>query len=532
MSGILDRQHDAAAGRTFGRDADSLSGRVPGSVLEQVREDLVDEDRVHAHRRQIVRDRDLDHRGREHRCQAFDHRVDQIGQVVQFERRVQRPAFDAAQIEHVAHETAQALRLRVDRAGGGALLVARQLDVRIHEISGGRPNRRQRRAQVVRHRIEQRRLERVSLARDFGCGGLGGEPVTHDRLTELVGGGGEKPSMRPARERIAVDARRPNRADDIAARQDRDAEYGQRLVALAGLLVGGFGGGCMGRFAAVFRARQVGGFMARFAAVLVESTGGGLPHASPARLRLGRARVHDPARSESRSGLPGPAVGHDALLRGGTAQADPDALHLGLARQPVRQQRSRLQGGGRVGGVAAHGEHGASLRSAQLRLAPALELKSAEAADRDGHDQEQQQVEPLLGRRHGERVERRHEEEVVDEERGDGGRDGEPAAVRHADGHDRQQVDDGGIGHFERANDDQGEPRRQHQPDARNRQSPERRAAWSRVGDTDSAQHALMVGRCGRGAASEGAPASRVGGSTPSGSTQGAGQSVSCPTED
>ena len=349
----------------------------------------------------------------------------------------------------------------------------------------------------MRDRIEQSRLERVSLARDLRRGGLGGEPVTHHRLAELVGGGGEQPGVRAAGERVAVDAGRPHRADGLAAGLDRDAEDGDGFVALMRVFLGGL----VARLARLFAA----GFAARLVRVFVERTTGRLAHACPARLRLRRARVHDPARDERRPGFPGPAVGHDAFLPDGPAQADPDTLHLGLARQPIRQQRGRFEGAGGVGGVAAHGEHGARLRCAQLRFAPALELQGAEAADRDRHDQEQQQVQPLLRRGDGEGVERPDEEEVVHEERGDGSRDGEPAAVRHADRHHRQQVDDRGVGHLQHVNDDRGEHRRQHQPDAGNSQSRERRAAWAGDGDAGSAQHALMVGRRARAAASVGA---------------------------
>jgi hypothetical protein len=56
--------------------------------------------------------------------------------------------------------------------------------------------------------------------------------------------------MGPARERVAVNARRPDGAYDLAAGLDRDAEDGHRLVVLVDGVMTRFAGGVVARFAA------------------------------------------------------------------------------------------------------------------------------------------------------------------------------------------------------------------------------------------------------------------------------------------
>ncbi len=126
--------------------------------------------------------------------------------------------------------------------------------------------------------------------------------------------------------------------------------------------------------------------------------------------------VERPARSDRWTRLARPRVGHDSLLSNRVAQADPDPGHLGLPAQARGQERRRFQGGRRRGDVAAHGEHGPSLRAAQLGLTATLPLQRRQPADGDGHHQEEQQIEPLLGSGDGKRVEGLGEEEVVQKE--------------------------------------------------------------------------------------------------------------------
>ena len=355
-TGVLDDQLHPIVGRAAGRDRDAAARRVSGRILEQIGEDLVHEQRVHAHRRQVFRHRDLDRRRSQQRRQALDHRIDQVGQVVQLERRMQRAAFDPAQVEHVAHQPAQALRLRVDRAGGGPLFVARPIHVGVHQVPGGSPDRGQRRAQVVRNRIEKGGFQGIALAGHFRGRRLGGEAVADDRLAELVGCGGEKAGVRSAREGVAVDARGPDRADGLAAGLDRHAEDGHGFVWHAP--------GQVRRLVRKFLLVSANErrLVDPLPLVVVEPTGGGIADSGPRRLRFRRTRMEHPARCERRSRLLVPAVGDDALLARRRSQPDPDAIHLRLAHEASREQRRGLQGRGRIGGVPAHGEHRPRLR--------------------------------------------------------------------------------------------------------------------------------------------------------------------------
>ena len=79
------------------------------------------------------------------------------------------------------------------------------------------------------------------------------------------------------------------------------------------------------------------------------------------------------------------------------AQPHPDAGHLSLASETGRDERRRFQGGRRIGNAAAHCEHRPRLGRAQLGLTAALQLQRAQPSDGDGHHQEEQQIQPLLG---------------------------------------------------------------------------------------------------------------------------------------
>ena len=205
--------------------------------------------------------------------------------------------------------------------------------------------------------------------------------------------------------------------------------------------------------------------------------------------------MEHPPRTDQRPRIRVSAVGDNSLFRERRSQAHPNSIHLRFTDQTVRHHRGRLQGRGGIRGVPAHSEHRPRLGRAQVRLATALQLERAEAADRDGDHEKQQQIQPLLRRSHGEGVQGPDEEEVVDEERRHGCRDGEPAAVRHADGYDRQQVDDRSVRYVELVDEDEGKQRDQRETRARHGQPGERRAPGASDRRTQTAQHATMVGR-------------------------------------
>ena len=305
---------------------------------------------------------------------------------------MKRSAFDSTQVEHVPDQPAEPHRLEVDRSGDRSRLVRVQRDIGVHEIPGRGPDRRQRRAQVVGDRIEQRRLEGVALPGHFRLGGFGGETVAHHRLAELIGRRGQNSRVRPTRHRIPDGARGPDRADRLEARLDRHPK--QRL---------GFY-----PFATVWDPLAAGAgypFPGASGAFVVDP--------DPVRLSLGRGCVEQPARSDRGSGLAGHVAGHDPLVAGGGSEPDPDTRHLGLAGQSLGQTRSGLERGGGGGDFAAHGEHRLRLGRAELGFLAPLHLERAQPPDGDGHDEEEQQVQPFFGRGDREGVEGLNEKEVV-----------------------------------------------------------------------------------------------------------------------
>ena len=111
------------------------------------------------------------------------------------EVRSQLAGIDAAHVEQVRDEPVEPLGLAIDRGGDLAALLGRPLDVGVHQRPGGGPDRRQRRPQVVRDRVEQRRLERVAPPGDLGGRRLALEPVALERAADLVGGRGQDPRL-------------------------------------------------------------------------------------------------------------------------------------------------------------------------------------------------------------------------------------------------------------------------------------------------------------------------------------------------
>ena len=102
---------------------------------------------------------------------------------------------DAAHVEQVDHQRGQPVGLVLD---GGEELVAvlvRPVDVGLAEAAGRRLDPRQRRAQVVRHRLQQRAAQLVGLGQRRGPGRLGADAAAVDRRRELGDEGVEHPAV-------------------------------------------------------------------------------------------------------------------------------------------------------------------------------------------------------------------------------------------------------------------------------------------------------------------------------------------------
>ena len=132
--------------------------------------------------------------GQRSRREALERADEQIVELERVRPGAQHAGLDPAQVEQVGDQSVEVLDLALD--GIDALAFAPRSSRRPPERAGRGADRGQRRAQVVRHGLEQRRLQRVALARHLGGVRLGGEAIVGDRLAQLVGGGGEQPRLR------------------------------------------------------------------------------------------------------------------------------------------------------------------------------------------------------------------------------------------------------------------------------------------------------------------------------------------------
>ncbi len=112
--GELDLVGVSASGHGFYDDLGSRRA-VPGSVLEQVRQRLGDERRVHLEGRKVLGDDPSQARGVE---RGLDQRGGLINEVVYHDRLAFWPAgpgFESPKLEHGAHKARQAVGLLLDR---------------------------------------------------------------------------------------------------------------------------------------------------------------------------------------------------------------------------------------------------------------------------------------------------------------------------------------------------------------------------------------------------------------------------------
>ena len=311
----------------------------------------------------------------------------------------------------------------------------------------------QRRPQVVRDRLEQRGLERVALAGDLRGLRLGGEPILGERLADLVGGGRQEPRLASGPGSPAArSAQRPDRPEDVAARP-RSAR---------------------GRFLGVAGA-------AAFA-----------PGRRWTRTHWAAGRPGCAAEHLLDAGLdvrpdPSPCRRTDLLARVVRPERDPDVRDMpDLVPEEQRrwaQDASRVDG--RVASSRLTREQRARLALARLRDVGARPLERRQLPDDDADEQEQDEVEPLarVGDREG--VQRGDEEEVVEQERADGGDDRAGGARDVGRRHHGEEVGARRVGHpdhaLEQRDGPRGEPeRRRTGPDA---------AGGARGGRTIVGQH-------------------------------------------
>jgi len=199
-----DHLAEEARAAEVARQSDALKSALLQSVSHDLRTPLAT---IRAAAGTLRPDSDLDPAGRSASAEAIEREVARL---------------DPPEVEEIGDEAIEALDLALD--GGRARPPALGVDVALGaKRARGGPDRRERRPEIVRDRLEQRGLESVALARDLGGPRLRREPVRRQRLTDLVRGGRQEPRRRPVGVAAATVARRPHRPEDPAARLDSNA---------------------------------------------------------------------------------------------------------------------------------------------------------------------------------------------------------------------------------------------------------------------------------------------------------------------
>ena len=101
-------------------------------------------------------------------------------------------AFDARQIKQVTDQVVQVRRLFFDRLGEILTFLLGPGHVLLAQAAGGRHDRRQRRAQVVRHGVQQRPTQLIRAAQNLGLGRLLAEPCAFIEPANLRRRGGDQ----------------------------------------------------------------------------------------------------------------------------------------------------------------------------------------------------------------------------------------------------------------------------------------------------------------------------------------------------
>ena len=238
-AGILDRQpHNLLVGQRRGGHPDPGSGRrVLEGVLERVGHGRIEEDRVGLHRRCL--EGNVNRAAREARPEPLDRAPDEVLQLEDVRLGPQGSRLDPAQVQHVGDQPVEVLDLPIDRIGALALSLLVQVAAGPERSRGGADGG-ERRAQVMRHGLEQRRLDGVALAGNLRRLGSRRQRVERHGLAHLVGGRGEQPRLGAVGLPVRPVAKGPDRPEHASAgldphavcleRRCRPAPRGRRLV--------------------------------------------------------------------------------------------------------------------------------------------------------------------------------------------------------------------------------------------------------------------------------------------------------------
>ena len=157
---VIDHGDAHRGARARGVHADGVVGICAAGVLEEVHENLPDHRLVHAHGRELsgAVDVDVDELPFERRRRIVHGRVEQFLHGHHRAPRVECAGLDAGQVEHVVDESREAPGLVFDAAEQRVALVLGHVFVQCRSRRG---DCRQRRAEVVRHGLQERAAQPI-----------------------------------------------------------------------------------------------------------------------------------------------------------------------------------------------------------------------------------------------------------------------------------------------------------------------------------------------------------------------------------
>src|SRR5439155_1315209 len=197
-------------------DSDLAAGRRElRGVLDEIREHLLDLDVVELDRRKIVLDLKAHGVFRRDRPETTRDVLDERTDVVPGLVRNKAPVLDAREVEEIADDAVEAERLFLDRHRELFAVPIGPNDVTLPQAPGGREDRRERRAQLVRNGVQQLGLELVRPPQDLGVERLFAEARAFDRHTKLRRRDREEPFVGRAELGRAAWARARSRAASV-----------------------------------------------------------------------------------------------------------------------------------------------------------------------------------------------------------------------------------------------------------------------------------------------------------------------------
>jgi hypothetical protein len=203
---------DAELGRTaFDSEEHVRAGRgVAERVLEQVGEHPLDLGGVHLHRRRLGAEVEPDAGGL--RAETGESLSDELVHVPQLPMGLGRAGLEPREVEQLLDDAIEARRLAADRLREAEPIVGFEREPRAGQRVGRGENRGQRRAQVVGHRAQKRRLEGVAAAQRLRLESLSGQALP--LLGQLAQGGESRLGLLGAAARPAGELAHDDGRDD------------------------------------------------------------------------------------------------------------------------------------------------------------------------------------------------------------------------------------------------------------------------------------------------------------------------------